>query len=169
MPNFQVKPEFKTPKVKIETNTKKERQAAMAGLIKGIQAGGAQVESALPALLDEALESNVWSWPGQTFRQNGSMAGSTRNIVDTGKLKGSGTVKAKFLKTKTVFLIEYKAPYAALVHEGGYVLPYGDSSRERKFIPGRPWISAVLTGQQPGVKYLDVESYMAESVANAWG
>ena len=166
MANFGFKPEFKTPKVKIETNTKKERLAALATLTKGVQAGGQQIEQALPPLLDDALDANIWSWPRDSA-WNGK--GTTRSITDTGRLKESKKVQAKFLQTKTVFTIQYKAPYAALVHEGGYVLPYGDVRRRPLYLPGRPWISAVLNGNKPGVQYLNVASYMEASIADAWG
>ena len=165
MASFGFKPEFKTPKVKIETNTKKERLAALAALTKGVQAGGQQIEEALPPLLDDALDANIWSWP-RSSDWNGK--GTTRSITDTGRLKASKKVQAKFLQTKTVFAIQYKAPYAALVHEGGYVLPYGDVRRQPMYLPGRPWISAVLDGNNSGVQYLDVASYMEESITNAW-
>mgnify|MGYP006883082862 CR=1 FL=1 len=166
MASFGFKPEFKTPKVGIETNTKKERLAALATVTKGVQTGGQQIEQALPPLLDDALDANIWSWP-RNSAWNGK--GTTRSITDTGRLKASKNVQTRFLQTKTVFTIQYKAPYAALVHEGGYVLPYGDVRKQPLYFPGRPWISAVLSGDKPGVQYLDVVSYMKASIADAWG
>ncbi len=163
---LQFKESFKTPKSKVETNGKQARLAAAKALISGVQSGAQQIESALPSLLDKALDSTVWSWPRPTIRENGTIAGGTRSITDTGRLKASGRVKVKFLQTKTLFTIAYSAPYATLVHEGGYVLPYGDATRNPTYIPGRPWISAVLSGNNSSVEYLDIESFMATSIAN---
>lgn len=165
---LEIKKSVKTPKASIKADTKAQRQAALNGMIKGVQTGAAQVESYLPGLLDQALEANIWSWPRSTLRKNGSTAGGTRNIVDTGALKASKSVRTKYLQTKTVFQISYKAPHAALVHYGGYILPYGDVSRSPVYVPGRPWIEAVLTGEQAGVPFLEVDVIMKESIEREW-
>lgn len=44
-----------------------------------------QVESELT----RAFDKPVWDWDGQTQRRNGEVAGSPRNIVDSGKLRDS--------------------------------------------------------------------------------
>jgi len=167
--DFQVKEDFKTPKATIKTDSKKERLAALAALTKGIQSGATRIEEALPPLLNEALDSPTWSWPRETIRQNGTVVGDTRTITDTGALKASGNVTVKFLKTKTNFFVTYKAPYARLVHEGGYILPYGDATKTPTYVPGRPWIAAVLDGDKPGINYLDIGQYMEESITSDWG
>ena len=163
---LEFKENFKTPKSKVESNRKKARLEAAKSLIRGVQSGGQQIENALPNLLDNALDANVWSWPRPTIRENGTVVGGTRTITDTGRLKASKKVKVKFLQTKTLFTIAYTAPYATLVHEGGYVLPYGDATKNPTYLPGRPWISAVLTGNNSAIEYLDIESFMAASIAN---
>lgn len=40
-------------------------------------------------LLREAIESDIYYWGGTTFRQNGDVVGSPRDIVDTGNLRDS--------------------------------------------------------------------------------
>lgn len=159
---------FKTPKAKITTNDKKARQIALASMVKGVQVGASRIESYLPALLDEALESNVWSWPRSTQRKNGQMAGGTRDIVDSGNLKSSKKITTKYMTTKTVFNIQYSAPYATLVHYGGYITPYGDVSRSPVYVPGRPWVEGVLQGNVNGINYLKIDEIMDQSIETEW-
>ncbi len=165
---MEIKKEFATPKVTLKTDTKKQRLTALKALTRGIQAGGSQIESYLPGLLDQALQASVWSWPRTTLRKNGSLAGQTRNIVDTGALKGSGKVVTKYLKTKSIFSVVYKAPYASLVHYGGYVTPYGDPSRQKVYIPGRPWVQAVIEGNTAGINFIDTSGIMEQSISHSW-
>ena len=41
----------------------------------------------------EIIETEMWEWPRQTVRQNGTVAGSPRDIVDTGELRDSYTIE----------------------------------------------------------------------------
>lgn len=38
---------------------------------------------------DQSMESEVWSWPRDTYRVNGDVVGSPRDIIDTGALMDS--------------------------------------------------------------------------------
>ena len=89
---------------------------------------------ALKQRLDMALMAPVWAWND-----------GVRSIYDTGVLMASGSVtwNGKSL------VINYTAPYADLVHNGGYIQPYGNKSARPVYLPGRPWISAVLDGGGP--------------------
>lgn len=164
-----VSAEIKSPKPSITTDSKKERQQALAAIVKGTQKGASAVESDLSRLLDKALESNSWDWPRPTARRNGTYAGKARNIVDTGKLKGSKKLTTKFLKTKTVFNVSYLAPYAWMTHEGGYIRPFGRTDIRAAYIPGRPWIKAVVEGGVSGIESIDIESIMQAAVPAVWG
>ena len=168
MTAYNVTTSAKTPAVKVTTNSKKERQEALAALVKGVQGGARRIESYLPTLLNKAMESSVWNWPRPTERQNGSIAGTTRDIVDTGALKNSLSINVKFLKTKTNFMIKYGAPYAALIHEGGYIAPYGRADLVARSIPGRPWITAVMDGGYSGIESIDIQSEMLTAIEGAW-
>lgn len=168
MAAFEVKDSFATPKVKLKTDTKAERARALKALTRGVMQGGSTIEAYLPPLLEKALDASVWSWPRQTLRKNGSLASTTRSITDTGALKGNGKVTTKYLKTKTIFSVKYTSPYAGLVHNGGYIVPYGDMSRQKVYVPGRPWIEAVLQGNVPGIEYLDTSDLMEEAISSAW-
>lgn len=48
-----------------------------------------QTVQALEADLPAAHGAVVWGWQGRTQRQNGQVAGSPRNVVDTGELRDS--------------------------------------------------------------------------------
>ena len=96
----------------------------------------------LGAALDAAMAASAWSWP--------SGAG---DIIDTGTLRSSRSIK----KTSNGFTIAYNQPYAAIVHYGGYIQPYGNPSAAKFYFPPRPWIDAVLNGNGP-VPQFDFES-----------
>lgn len=81
--------------------------------------------------LDMAMEAPIWNWPG-----------GARDIIDTGALKNSLSIN----KAGNGFTITYSQPYAAIVHYGGYIQPYGNESLEKFYMPARPWITAVLEG-----------------------
>lgn len=74
-----------------------------------------------------------------------SVWGTGRDIVDSAELLTSASV---FLNGDDI-TITYTSPYASLVHYGGYVAPYGNTSIEKVYIPGRPWVAATL-GLAPG-------------------
>lgn len=84
--------------------------------------------------LETALKSSVWSWPG-----------GSRDIYDTGRLAKSGKVTVSADGIDVV----YAAPYAQIVHDGGYIHPYGNMNARPVYLPGRPWIRSVLYGEGP--------------------
>lgn len=92
------------------------------------------VISELGAALDEAMMAAVWDWTNDQ-----------RDIVDTGKLMGSRSIQ----KSGNGFTVAYSAPYAGIVHYGGYIQPYGNPGIEKIYYPSRPWIDSVLNGGGP--------------------
>ena len=98
-----------------------------------------QLENALRG----ALKSAVWSWPG-----------GMRDIFDTGKLASSG----KVLVGADGLTVVYTAPYSEIVHNGGYIHPYGNKQARPIYLPGRPWIRSVLYGEGP-VPQFDFEGF----------
>lgn len=96
--------------------------------MKGVQAD-------LKIALDDALQSSAWKW----------RSGGARDIYDTGNLLKSGRV----VLSGTKLSVSYTAPYAAIVHDGGYIFPYGNKKARPIYLPGRPWISATLYGGGP--------------------
>lgn len=43
----------------------------------------------------EIIETEMWEWPRETVRRNGTVVGSPRDIVDTGKLRDSYTMEIR--------------------------------------------------------------------------
>ena len=89
----------------------------------------------LDTVLKEAISSSVWA------TRNG-----TDDIIDSGQLLNSGTVNTG----TNGISINYDVPYAALIHYGGYIVPYGNTDATRVYIPPRPWVTTVLGGQFRG-------------------
>lgn len=111
----------------------------------GVQKGNEIIKTQLAQALDNAMDSSVWKWnPGVTTdRKNGESVESPRNIVDTGALKSSFRVNTKGNSVD----FAYREPYSRLVHWGGYIQPYGNPNAKKVYVPGRPWITSVLNGE----------------------
>lgn len=99
----------------------------------------------LKKALDEAMNSPVW--------------GGT-DLIDTGELMASGRVTL----SGNGITISYDAPYATLIHYGGYIHPYGNVNL-RVFLPPRPWIESVMFGGGP-VPQFDFVSYYTKAIAS---
>ena len=110
---------------------------------RAINGATEEVARALKEALDEAILSEVWQWTE-----------GVRDIYDTGELMESGTVTVDGTGIK----IAYSAPYAMLVHYGGYINPYGISSA-KVYLPPRPWIEATLNGDGPVPKFDYIRFY----------
>jgi hypothetical protein len=89
----------------------------------------------LKAALKVAIQSSVWAWS----------SGGARDIYDKGRLANSGDVRVEGLS----LAVTYGAPYASLVHDGGYILPYGNSNARPVYLPGRPWVASTIYGGGP--------------------
>lgn len=116
-------------------------------LATAINRASTRITRELKDALDKAILSNVWP----------TISG-TADIYDTGELLQSG----KVLVSGNGITIIYDTPYAALVHYGGYVVPYGNASAEKVYLPPRPWVEAVLNGGGPVPKFDFVSLYKAE-------
>ncbi len=86
--------------------------------------------------LNAAMSSGIWS-------------GQDPDIVDSGALLRS----LRVTREGSDIRISYSEPYAALIHYGGYVTPYGNKSAERVYIPGKPWAESLLFGGGPIAQY----------------
>ncbi len=91
------------------------------------QAADATVER-LSHAYDEALTDEVWEWDGTTYRRNGDVVDSPRDVVDTGKLFDSKVIRRRGDEAQ----FEWTADHAAIVHDGA-------TTRDGKAIPARPW------------------------------
>ena len=139
---FSTKMTMQMPKVEGKVDTPKMKAAVNKALSKGAQKGATYVQKSLRTALDESI---------------------TRvGAIDTGKLKNSLEVRAKFSQTKVGFSIIYKTPYAAFVHYGGVIqYPYGNRSAASVTVPGRPWIDMAL-------KNFDIRTPFDKGIGEAW-
>lgn len=94
-----------------------------------------ELAGVLDVILREAISANIWS------TRNGS-----QDIIDSGELLRSQEV----IYSGSSIRIRYGVPYAALVHYGGYIIPYGNAGARPVYIPPRPWVYDVLNNQFNG-------------------
>jgi len=114
---------------------------------RAINRASQRIAIELKTALDAALLSGVWSTPG-----------GTADIYDTGQLLESGTVTSD----STGITVAYSAPYASLIHFGGYIRPYGNVN-SKVYLPARPWVQSVMNGGGP-VPQFDFERYFTEEI-----
>lgn len=164
---FQVSATLRPPRPKLEHNGLLARAKADFAILSGMREGGRDVINALNPALDDAIEAPVWNWPNTTFRKNGTIATTPRNIVDTGALKRSKQVKLAHYPGMTNFTIKYTAPHANIVYHGGAIQPYGNRSASTVFIPGRPWVGALLNGTHGFTKF-DLTRPYAAAIKKSW-
>lgn len=145
--SFGGKVVLKMPKVKTDPGDSKKAAAKKKGeFVKAFQSSVFNVEKQVSYWLNEAMEESTWIWTRPTQRVNGSfIQPGPRNIVDTGTLRNSKKLKTSFGSTQAKMQVTYTAPYAGLVHWGGYITNYGDPSRGQTYIPGRPWVQKVFS------------------------
>jgi len=153
----RVKAEIKMPTAKQIKAAGSTKAIVKDAFVVGSLRGSSQVERELPTKLSEAMASSVWgpfSPKYPYYRKNGELVGGgNRDLIDTGRLHDSLKLKTSFMATKTVTQIEYTAPYAALVHYGGAIQPYGNPNLPTVLLPGRPWITSLLAGGGPIEQY----------------
>lgn len=90
----------------------------------------------LMAELDRAMEASVWSWSD----------GSTRDIIDTGKLQESG--RCVYDPNTNQIIVAYNTDYAEIVHYGGVIQSPLNPDVDIVF-PARPWVESVILGNGP--------------------
>ena len=157
MANFKynTKMSIGMPKVEGQNNTAKMKAAVKKELSKGAQKGATYVENDLKQALTDSVNSQ-WAW------NEGS-----RDIVDTGRLRDSLKIKTSFLQTKVTFAVQYNVPYAAFVHYGGMIKPYGNPNAADVLIPARPWVQAVFDGTY-GQEKFDMRTPFDRGIGEAW-
>jgi len=152
---FSQKIELAMPKVEGKAETKKMQQAVNRALTRGAQKGASYVEKDLKTALDNSVKSQ-WAWTQ-----------GSRDIIDTGKLLNSLQIKTTFNQTKIGFQIIYRTRYAAFVHYGGLIKPYGNKNAADVLIPARPWVQAVLEGTHGQPKF-DMLTPFDKGVSEVW-
>lgn len=85
-----------------------------AKLNRAIQKGFQQTVEDFAAQCTEEIESEKWQWDGITFRSNGQVVSSPRDIVDTGELRDSQQISVEGDKAA----VAYTAKHSINAHEG---------------------------------------------------
>lgn len=142
------------PEVTLKTGNDSTFRGRSRKLSDAIRASRFLIAEKLKDALDQALSSPVWSRSGS----------EDSDLVDTGQLRDSGSVTAD----DRGISITYSAPYANLIHYGGYILPYGNKSNEKVYIPGRPWVRSVVAGGGP-VQQFDFTAIISEAIRRVLG
>lgn len=129
----------------------------------------------LNAAFQDAMGSEVWQWPRETIRRGsldaqgkrgpGYRVTSPRNIVDQGRLRQSN----EYFISGTLVMFKWTEPYAAAVHYGAEIHPWGDKSKAKVKLPARPWTDAVL-GRilVPGVEPFPIAVQWKSAFLAAW-
>lgn len=154
---FSTKLEILPPKIDTKNNAPKMKKAINSAIVEGTIKAAAYVQTDLRAALDNAMTSSIWAWSD----------GGSRNIIDTGRLKKSLVLQEKNLRTKTTLTIKYNTPYAAFVHYGGAMQPYGNKNANTVLIPARPWIEATLRGTH-GIEKFKMSTPMNAGFNEVW-
>lgn len=150
--------------IELPAGAEKELQRAAQQALK-------QVAAELDGRFADALSGSYWTWDNRYGgKSKRGLSGSTvgerakawnaasfntpmqRSIVDSGELKQSGT----FSLSKNRASWKWTADYAAAVHDGARIQPWGNKSAGAVTLPGRPWTDAVLiggVGNYSGEKY----------------
>ena len=125
-----------------------DEEAILEEAQQQIDALMSQLAKEVEAALTRALKSSVWSWKG-----------GARDIYDTGELAGSVSVTVE----NDGISVSYSAPYANIVHNGGYIQPYGNASARPVYLPPRPWVTSVLYGGGP-IPQFDFDGFLKRNV-----
>ena len=147
--------EINMPKVGIEVDNSL-KAAADKAISSGLKSGIIYVQKDLKVALDQSIASQ-WTW----YR------GGSRDIIDTGRLKSSLRMTNTVSGTRATIKGFYNTPYAAFVHYGGVMKPYGNPNAADVLIPARPWVRGVLTGTY-GQKKINVKALMDKAIVEAW-
>lgn len=121
---------------RIKSGLSVKTSSSITELPKRLQRTPEEMVRILDEVLREAINANVWS------TRNG-----VDDIIDSGKLLNSQSL----VYSGSSIQIRYSAPYAALIHYGGYIVPYGNVLARPVYIPPRPWVADVLSGQFGGI------------------
>lgn len=122
-------------KYNLKANIRNKSGANVSQLLADINKTPEELVSFLDQVLREAISANIWR------TRNG-----VDDIISSSKLLRSQNISYG----NNSIQIRYDVPYAALVHYGGYIIPYGRQNARPVYIPPRPWVYNVLTDQFDG-------------------
>jgi hypothetical protein len=153
----------------VDENSGNVSQAAGDAIGSGTSSAASKIKTGFSKALDQAMATSIWSWPRNTLRQNGSLAGYTRDIIDTGTLQRSlsSLISSSLGGSETMISFAYSAPYAKMVHYGGAMQPYGNRNAATVILPGRPWMQSAVEGSN-GIPKFDFKSIYSKEIKAAW-
>lgn len=131
-----------TLEIEIEDGDADSFEGMRSKISEDVNQATEKIAGPLEAALNSAMAAS-WGW-----------SSGVRDIIDTGELRNSLSIAVENGNVK----ISYDAPYAKLVHYGGYIMPYGNSNASQVYLPGRPWVTATLEGNGP-VQRFDLNQY----------
>lgn len=108
-------------------------------ILAAVDAAWADEMEAVDAAMTEAISDERYQWPNQTQRSNGDIAGTTRDIVDTGGMRDS-QYKNTITPDHTEFGWTEDNP--ELNHNGGMSSYNGN----RYYHTPRPWTQHAISG-----------------------
>ena len=150
--------------MKIDVNLEGLSQQFKAKAIKAFE----RVASELDGRYADAITNDYWDWPRDTKRGIGGPkatlrekarawknedydTGTPRDIKDSGGIKGSQNMELDSANFTCSWV--WNTKYAAAVHEGARIYPWGNKKRSKVELPARPWTSAVTEGTHGVPKY----------------
>lgn len=143
--DFSTKIQVQLPSVKFKADTSKLKTTITNTLTKGAQRGAIYVQTDLKKVLNQSIVRV--------------------GAVDTGRLKNSLGIESRVSSAGRGFSVNYKitykTPYAAFVHYGGVMRPYGNPYAALRTIPGRPWITE-------GLRVLNFETPFSRGMTQVW-
>lgn len=119
------------------------------------------LEKEYKKVISKALRDVIKLIDAELIRAIESRGWESGPIIDSGELLRSSRVE----RSGDVIRLLNDVPYAALIHYGGYVQPYGNPNARPVYIPGRPWIEGVLKGGGPA-KSRSVADLLQEVIDN---
>lgn len=153
----------------VDENSGNVSQAAGDAISSATSSTASKIKTGFSKALDQAMASSTWAWPRNTLRQNGLLAGYTRDIIDTGALQRSlsSSTSSGLGGSETTISFAYSAPYAKMVHYGGAMQPYGNKNAATVILPGRPWMQSAIDGSN-GIPKFDFKSIYKKEIKSSW-
>lgn len=100
--------------------------------------------SVLDKQLKDEIQTAQFSWPRQTRRRNGSLAGSPRDIVDLGGFLRS---QRRDRPSATQLRFTWNVPYASLILNGYITEQRTAGGKSGTVVEGRNWIKPALKAE----------------------
>lgn len=145
-----------TSKIDIGTRIRSDSRAARIGdnINRDLRNSVTELRDRIDRILIEAINANIYR------TRNG-----TDDIVLSGRLLSSQSVTVNGSSID----ISYSVPYAALVHYGGYITPYGSENASRIYLPPRPWVTNVLSGNFSGYEITNIYRDIITRIISRYG